>query len=194
MSLPLPEPLVKLNDFVDFLPPRNREFSKTESWDSGGVGLSDPSEGLFSYDWKIYTDGHSITVKRDGLTPEVVYVGEDISELDFTFDQNMKICFCFVESGIPTLRWYDTSTDSHTNSVFEGVRNPRVSLDDKRGFNIVNSDIIFAYLKGEELCFRMQQERYSVERVLATVPKDSELLKIGMSKDNRFRFSLQHPE
>lgn len=194
MSLPLPEPLVKINEFVDFLSPRDKDFSKTTSWDSGGVGVSDPSEGLFSYSWRASTDGYSITLKREGENPVVIYEGEDISELDFTFDQNMKICLCFVSSGTSVLRWYDTSIDDYTNTPFEGIRNPRVSLDDKRNFNIVNSDIIFAYLKGNDLCFRMQQERYSVERVLETVPLESELLKIGMSKDNRFRFSLQHPE
>ena len=188
MSLPLPEPL-----FMDrgmstpFLYPRSMNYPLTESWDNGGVALSDPSEELTKYVWKAWTDGTSIKVKREDLdTHHEVLVDSNITEIDLTFDQNMRPCIAYVANGISKLYWYDTEQGMQVIDEYPDIRNPRVSLDDKRRFNVANSDIIFAYQKGDTLCYRIQRERFTTEHVLATNTKKRLLWRIGMGQHNRF--------
>lgn len=173
----------------EFMYPRSKSYPLTESWDNGGVALSNPSEDLTKYVWQAWTDGTSIMVKRDDLdTSHVVLTDINITEVDLTFDQNMRPCIAYVANGISKLYWYDAEQASQVINEYPDIRNPRVSLDDKRRFNVSNSDIIFAYQKGDTLCFRIQRERFTVERVLATDPKKRLLWRIGMGRKNRFLF------
>lgn len=188
--LPLPYPLI-ISDLVEtpFLDPRERKYLLTESYESGGVALSDPSEPLTDYIWYAWTDGESIWIKREDLTTEILVITDvKITEIDLTFDQNMRPCIAYVANGIAKLYWYDSQAAAQTTSVFSNIKNPRVSLDDKRRFNIANSDIILAYLVGSSLCYRVQRERYSIQHVLVTDNSNRRLIKIGMGHKLRFLF------
>lgn len=188
--LPLPSPLlIDKGVTTPFLYPRSKSYPLTESWDNGGVALSDLSEDLTKYVWQAWTDGTTITVKRSDLdTYHVVLMDTNITEIDLTFDQNMRPCIAYVANGISKLYWYDTQQAKQVIDEYPLIRNPRVSLDDKRRFNVANSDIIFAYQKGDTLCYRVQRERFSLERVLATNSKRRILWRIGMGRNNRFLF------
>lgn len=186
--LPLPEPLL-IDESVTtpFLYPRSKNYPLTESWENGGVALSDPSQELTKYVWQAWTDGTSIKVKRDDLdTHHVVLMDNNITEIDITFDQNMRPCIAYVANGISKLYWYDTQQAKQVINEYPLITNPRVSLDDKRRFNVANSDIIFTYLKDNILCFRIQRERFSVEHVLINHNKSKLLWRIGMGRNNRF--------
>lgn len=190
MSLPLPEPLlIDGGVTTPFIYPRSKSYPLTESWDNGGVALNDPSQDLTKYVWQAWTDGTTITVKRDDLdTYHVVLMDTNITEIDLTFDQNMRPCIAYVANGISKLYWYDTQQAKQVIDEYPDIRNPRVSLDDKRRFNVANSDIIFAYQKGDTLCYRVQRERFTIEHVLATNTKKRILWRIGMGRKNRFLF------
>ena len=190
MSLPLPEPLLISNRVTtQFLYPRSKSYPLTESWENGGVALHDPSQDLTKYVWQAWTDGTTITVKRDDLATETVLITDsNITEVDLTFDQNMRPCIAYVANGISKLYRYDSLRGMQVTDNFVGITSPRVSLDDKRRFNVSNSDIIFAYQKGNDLCYRVQRERFDVEHILATNTKKSILWRIGMGRKNRFLF------
>ena len=116
-----------------------------------------------------------------------------ITEIDLTFDQNMRPCVAFVSDSIPKLYWYDTKIGDFNIMTFSGILSPRVSLDDKRDFNISNSDIIFAYIKNNGLYYRQQRERFTVEHLLKSYQNNhSKLLwRIGMGINNRFLFYVR---
>lgn len=196
MSLPLPE-LLLIDGGVKtpFNYPRSKNYPLTESWDSGGVSLSNPSEDLTLYAWQAQTDGTTIAVKREDLdTYHVLLMDSDITEVDLTFDQNMRPCIAYVADGISKLYWYDSSQNMQVITEYPLITNPRVSLDDKRRFNVANSDIIFSYIvNGNTLCYRQQRDRFGTERILlysgeATEAQPLILKKIGMAEDNRFVF------
>ena len=190
MSLPNPEPLI-ISNLVDtpFIYPRSKNYPLTESWESGGVALFDSSEDLTKYVWQAWTDGTLIKVKRDDLdTHHVVLMDTNITEVDLTFDQNMRPCITYVANGISKLYWYNAEQAMQVFDEYPDIRNPRISLDDKRKFNVANSDIIFAYQKGDTLCYRIQRERFTIEHVLATDSKKRLLWRIGMGRNNRFLF------
>lgn len=181
-------------EIQSFLPPKGEESLISESLESGGVALNDPSEE-FTYSWMGYVEGGEVLVKRvdDELTPAtpLFTVSGEVTELSLTFDQNMRPTVAYVEEGVSKLFWYDTSEEKSVTTTFD-VKNPRVSLDDKRRFNIVNSDIIFAYINNSGvLAYRLQRQRYSVEHELILEPSDTPikgLINIGMGQDRKFVF------
>ena len=176
------------------LPPRNKVTTETECWELGGVALSNTSEP-FSYYWYGYVKEQAIYLHRSGAEPITVLAFEgNVTELSFTFDQNMRPTITYVEDNITKLYWYNASMAKNVITEYPNTTNPRLSLDDKRRFNIGNSDIIFAYVvDGSRLCYRLQQQRYEVEHVLMTSDTHTminalELFDIGMGDDNRFLF------
>lgn len=177
--------------------PRNKDYALTESWELGGVGLSDTSQGLVSHTWRAWTDNKAIYIQRSDLpkdTAKTLLAALNITELDLTFDQNMRPVLTYVSGGIAKLYWYDTVSQSQTITDFPNVQNPRVSLDDKRSFNTANSDVIFAYINNDQLCCRYQRERYGIEHVLQQLPPKTQLVKIGMGTANRFLFDTKEPK
>ena len=188
---------VELTDNGILLSPRSRTYALTESWESGGVGLSDTSQGLVSHIWRAWTDSKVIYIQRSDLpkdTSKILLAAPDITELDLTFDQNMRPVLTYVSGGIAKLYWYDTVSQSQTITDFPNAQNPRVSLDDKRAFNTANSDVIFAYINNDQLCCRYQSERYGIEHVLHQLPPKTQLVKIGMGTANRFLFDTKEPK
>lgn len=188
---------VESTDNDSLLSPRSRAYPLTESWESGGVGLSDTSQGLVSHTWRAWTDSKAIYIQRSDLpkdTSKTLLSAPDITEIDLTFDQNMRPVLTYVSGGMAKLYWYDTVSKSQTVSEFPNVQNPRVSLDDKRSFNTANSDVIFAYINNDQLCCRYQRERYGIEHVLQQLPPKTQLVKIGMGTANRFLFDTKEPK
>lgn len=185
--------LVEL-DKASFLPPRNKSQKPTASWELGGVALSNTSEPM-QYNWYGYVQAKAIYLQRSGTEPVTVlgFAG-DVTEMSFTFDQNMRPTIAYVEDAVAKLYWYDSSAAKNVLTLYPTITNPRLSLDDKRNFNIGNSDIIFAYVTDyNRLCYRLQRERYGIEHVLltddkSTMMKPLELITIGMSTENRFLF------
>lgn len=181
-----------IDDIVDteFISPRDRKYKSNVSYEIGGVALSDTSNGLLSHVWKACIDGNQIYIKRDDLEQqELILADENITEIDFTFDQNMRPCVCYVSNGQAKLYWFDTQSNDYQTTIFENIKNPRLSLDDKRVFNVENSDIIFAYIKDNTLYYRQQRDRFGIEYLLKEGIQS--LRKIGMGKENRFLFMCE---
>lgn len=181
-------------DSASFLPPRNKPQTATECWELGGIGLSDTSQP-FIYNWRGYVQEKTIYLCRDDAAPIAVlgFLGV-VTELNFSFDQNMRPIITYVEDGVAKLYWYDASAAKNVLTLYPDIKNPRLSLDDKRKFNIGGSDIIFAYVtEYNRLCYRLQRERYGIEHELmvddsATAIKPLRLFRIGMNTANRFLF------
>lgn len=190
----LPDNTLTELDRASFLPPRNKSQTATKCWELGGISLSDTSEPM-QYYWYGYIQGNTIYLQRMDAEPiSVLAFTGSVTEMSFTFDQNMRPTIAYVEDGIAKLYWYDSSQSQNVITEYVDITNPRLSLDDKRKFNIGNSDIIFAYVTDHNrLCYRLQRERYGTEHILLTDTTKSdkdplELFNIGMSTANRFLF------
>lgn len=137
----------------------------TESWEMGGVGISDPSGGLTYQMWHGVLDTATGTVLLDAPnTPQfVLYSEAGITQMDFSFDQNMKPCLAFTQNGVAKFWWYNTVNLQYEIITLTGAMTPLTLLDDKREGLLGSSDIILFYLRDGRLYYREQRDRFTIE-------------------------------
>lgn len=137
-----------------------------ESWEMGGVGISDPSGGLAYQLWHGVLDVATGTVLLDAPnTPQfVLYSEAGITQMDFSFDQNMKPCLAFTQNGVAKFWWYNTANLQYEIiTLASGDMTPLTLLDDKRDQQLGQSDIILFYLREGRLYYREQRDRFIIE-------------------------------
>ena len=164
-----------------------------KDYELGSLNLNDSTGGLLQAAWTAFIEGNNIYIKKfpNGVNNLIVTTISPPTEVSFTFDSNMRPQIVYVEDGVTKLYWYDTSVGQFVTTEYSGIYSPRLSLDDKRGFQNAYRDILFFYIKTgtpSKLCYRQQRERYTVERELVNVPANTVRLgRIGMAKTNRFQ-------
>lgn len=178
-----------------FIGARAFPTSKIVDYEDGGVGIQDVSEGLLFQRWRalLFNPGQSdsyVQLDAPSVTPFALVSLPGLTEISISFDQLMQPTLAYVQDGIAYLRWYDSAAAEYvTDTIGAGIITPRVSLDDKRyiasnGYQ--SSDVILAYVKGGNLYYRQQRDRYTIERLLKTGVKP--LIKIGFNRGLRFQF------
>lgn len=167
---------------LDFARPRgafiNRVKAKGENltaYEVGGIGLADPSQGLEVQLWEASClNGRDIYInsRSTGRLLLIPNAGEGISNLDLAFDQNMYPFLTWKDRAGVCIYWYDPTAPGYVVERFlQRIRSPRCTLDDKRDFNVANSDIVFTYIREDtqRICARLQRDRYGIEYDLASV-------------------------
>lgn len=182
-----------------YLPPDDFERLNNQVVDRelGGVGLNDPSSGLAVHVWRAeYEPGVGIRLTNETTLFTVVYVpGVVVQEVSLAFDQNMRPALAYVSNGSARLVWFDSVVGQEVTTLLGAdVRNPLLSLDDKRLELQYASDIILAYIRGTSLYWRAQRERFLVEHfggALPSVTDRLELLGLGLNAANRLQFRIR---
>lgn len=180
----------------ELLYPDNVETTALYDLEMGGVALNDPNQGLDLKAWiAVVEPSVGITLEPVNKSqPKTLQVpGVDISFVSLAFDTNMQPAIVYVQAGVTKFRWFDTTIPAFVTSEFSGVRSPRAATDDKRGLVAGTTDVILAYIKANKtLAYRMQRERYTVERDLKSgIPDDVFLKQMGMNTAFRFQFELR---
>lgn len=178
---------------ADLVSPDNQGVGALYDYERGGVALSDPTRGLNVRDWVCFLDGSDVKVQTDAEPPILIFTQAGIVSLSFCFDQNMRPCVTYETSAGVYLRWYDSAIPSYVTTAFgTGIRTPRVCLDDKRLTQFaLKSDIIFAYIRGDALCYRQQRDRFINEYILQHgIAGTIRLNNVGMNRVLRLQFDL----
>lgn len=173
---------------------------KLQAWELGGVALNDSSQGLLVKLWHATlefdpdTGEGYVYVEAPAVPKTLLFSGMGITEIDLSFDQNMNPFIAYMQSGTAKFWWYDpTATAMVHTSLPAGSYDPRCTLDDKRNFNVGDSDIILAYLRGGVLYMRYQRDRYLVEYTLKTgCGADARLISMAMNNGSRMQFHLRN--
>lgn len=148
-------------------------LDRLRDYEEGPIAEQDPSEGLMYQEWRAYIRDNNIILEADNLAPRVVYEGQgELTDISIAFNQNGDLHYAYVEGGVAKLFYYDTLTaEFQVMELEEGVRTPKITLDDKRLSQAGNSDIILSYIKADNgLYYRQQRERFQVERLLHPGP------------------------
>jgi hypothetical protein len=167
---------------------RNSVISRsfTIDYEDGGIALNDPSAGLMYQMWTGQVIGNDVVLSAPSVSPTIIYTGVNITEISFTFDQNMRPTLAFVEGGQSKMLWYNPIIPGNEVTNISGS-SPKVFLDDKRPLQNITSDILLAYIFNNNLCMRMQRDRYLIEYILKNIT--GRLITIGMGSNWRVQFN-----
>lgn len=180
-DVPVPAPYLDPDDHVKLL---------TTDYEKGGIALRDPSQGLLVQDWTFELIGDDVTVRAPAVAKTTLFTLAGITEIAGCFDQNMNPCVGFVAAGNMTLWYFDTITHVQIFVNFAG-NSPKVCMDDKRANQGAANDIIFAYLRGNNLYFRAQRDRFMVEYFLHPIDVTMfNFVRMGMNTVLRVQFEF----
>lgn len=162
-----------------------------ESYEMGGVALNDPSQGLRVQLWTVRLVEGDVMLGAPGVPETVQFSAPALTEVDVAFDQNMQPFVAYMEGTVAKFWWYDPLTASmEFVTLPAGCLNVRCTLDDKRATQVGQNDIILAYMKNGDLCYRQQRDRFTIERVLFD-NVGGQLVAVGMSAQNRLQFHIR---
>ena len=183
---------------------KNRFVHMVNYYDMGGKAISDTSTGTTSHNWECWLDGDDVFLKRlpqDGdspadpaLLPQRMFSKPNLREVSFSFDSNNFPHFTYVDNQGGWVRWFNPVEDDYTD-IFLGsdVRNPRMTMDDKRLVttnNYLTNDFYVFYLRDTSLYFRTLRDRFSTEIFYCDAPP-TELIKVGMNSGFRLQFMFK---
>lgn len=165
--------------------------NKQTAYSYGGVNISDPSQGLEVQLWTAYVEADRVMLDAPSLiAPIVLLTLGDVREISLAFDQNMNPALAFVQYGITRLYWFDTLINDYVITDYSTAISPKITLDDRRELQSSNSDIIFSYVRDDNLYFRMQRERYLSEHLLRENVA-ARIERMGMNTRNRLQWQLK---
>ena len=161
-------------------------------YEEGPIHLQDITQGLQYHIWRIRVVGDDVYVTSP-TTPETkLFNNPRITQVSLTFDQNARYVVAYILDNTDLwLYWYDPTLQRFAHTFIEsGVRDVRITMPDKRAFQIDSSDIGMFYTKGDVLYARWQIDRYGVKQELQRGIA-GRLMRVGMNKHYRLQFIFQ---
>jgi hypothetical protein len=197
--MPLPTPLLKQTEELAYLAPDGDLTNPLISKEIGGVAISDGSSGLLVKNWIVSWDantGNFIAYpENESGNQTIIFNDTNVTELSASFDANMRPAVAYVKSGTCRFRFYDTITQNYITIILPaGSRDPKVCHDDKRSIAVLGneSDVCLFYLRGFNVFYRVQRERYETENQVATLSIDTARLnRVGMTSGLRVQLELE---
>lgn|SRR5574337_311845 len=193
----LPGPILSTYIYPDNIVPTD-----LEDWELGGIGLSNPSQGLQVQAWHLQVNGigatTSVWLDAPNTPSAQLFALPNITWARLAFDQNMHPVVSYVAGTGPGFYWYDPTIPGTTfTSLPATVINPCVTMDDKRDLQtrLGNNDVVMCYVNTGNLCYRIERERYTVERVwlagLSSLLANPFVNRIGMTIGYRLLIEIK---
>ena len=182
-----------------FIGGRAFPVQKHIDYEWGPIAISDPSKGSMYQIWRARMENNYVYLSAPNVPEFVLLDLPDVTEISFTFDQNARHIFVYVQAGVVKMHWYDTAVGDYTTTTFSGdIITPRITLDDKREMQRGISDIVLFYVKpvrdvngvqvNGSLFMLTQRDRYLTELQMATDVTGG-IVKCGMM--NNWRLGVQ---
>lgn len=185
-----------------FLPPDNLPNTPLLDYQLGGVGLSNPTQGLQVQTWTLQVLGTGagtyVSVSAPNTPATTLFSLPFLTWARLAFDQNMHPVVSYVSNDSPGFYWWDPTIPGNTfTALASTVSNPCVTMDDKRALQTVegNNDVVLAYINNTNLCYRLQRERYNTEHVwysnITDIIANPFVNKIGMASNYRLLLDIR---
>ena len=159
-------------------------------YDYGPIAINDLSKGLMCKYWRGFVKEGDLYFEADDVKPFVVtHVGE-CDHISITFDQNARPCVAYANMNSGKLFWFDPVENRFNTLDLGATKTPHVCLDDKRDFNIQNSDIVLVYINGSEVYTKLQRDRFTVAYAMGPTG-GTKITAFGMSSENRMQIETQ---
>lgn len=165
-------------------------------YEMGGVGISDPSQGLLVQLWRVRVIANAfIYIDAPNTPPFLLLTDVNVTEVDLAFDQNMLPFVTYVSNGLIKFYWFDPTLPGFVlSTILEFAWTPRCTLDDKRAFDVGNSDIVLMYvnLLSGQICYRIQRERYATEHAIDTAVINDQIRCINFADNGRLQWTIDN--
>jgi hypothetical protein len=169
----------------------------TVDYARGGKGINDPSLGIDLQTWRA-------TAKPDGVwvgssvtgnsykDEALLYPHNDIKSVTLAFDNNMQPALAMELKSQPTtlLYWFDSVTHGFVTTTYPGYVECFVRKDDTRDGSSAYNDIIFSYNNSNQLMYRIQRDRYSVEYKIQDLDPMQQIYQCGPTVGLRFQYDI----
>lgn len=177
------------------LEPKNEPFDPRISRHRGGVDIGDASQGLDVRTWTLQLDGDNFLLSNSTTSPEVVFVTTAPTECSLAFDQNMRIAIAFQTENSSNIYFYNSLLADYDILSIPDARCARAVTDDVRQIpNVTNlNDVLFFYILDNQLCMRVQRDRFEVEYQLRDVT-NYRLEHVGMNDKHRVQMNLVYDD
>lgn len=184
------------------LSPDNIETGPLEDYELGGIGLSDPTQGLQYQNWHLVVagsgSGTAIYLDSPNTPNTLQFSSSNISWARLAFDPNMHPVISFVDISGPAIWWWDPLIPGTTILRLPSSAGvPACTMDDKRAISLRlgSSDVIVSYIHNNNLVYLQERDRYANEYVLFTnvntIISNPFVNKIGMGSGNRLMFDIR---
>ena len=119
--------------------------------------------------------------------------------ISFTFDQLMRPIVSYqLGAGINRvartayLYWYDTTLTSFQTLSVAGVSSPLVTFDYPMDASASFSETSWWYIKGSNICYRKQSDRFTIEHIFAVKPVNMGIIAtVGLGRNFRLHVQLE---
>jgi len=189
----LPENRLSTDPIIqDYLPPDDEVYPSTISTSLGGDELFSTGQNFLEKTWiaKYNKDTEEVTIESDEDAPIVLFEEPNITEISLAFDQNMRPTLALIQNDVGKLWWFDPQQNDQVFTDYPDIKNPRIILDDKRPWGIGSSDILFFYIRDDNLYYRQQRDRYLDEYLLKENLEGKTLWRVGNNSALRIMIEL----
>lgn len=129
------------------------------------VGLTDHSM-YFDADTSEFVV-EQLSLEGDWVEKERILIGNIPLSFSFTFDQNGHIAIVWESEGVIYRYWYDTFISDHTTTTVGAGKSPYINMESFNEILKPVRQIIMVYVNANnELVYRLQDDRYTIEHVL----------------------------
>lgn len=185
-----------------FLPPKNVRPTNITDMCLGGIGISDPSQGLSYQVWSGIvnspsTVNSSISISSPNTSPTTLVTSPNITWMRLAFDQNMHPFCSFIDQSGAAYYWFDPTIPGNTIVRMDvGVLSPNCVMDDPstEATRLNTNDIILSYILNGNLCYRQLRDRFGVEYILYAginnIISNPTVFISGISSTNRLQFEI----
>lgn len=151
--------------------------------DLGPKSIGDITAGLGCRIWTASWDQDSGLVMMDGSP---LFTDIELKELSLTFDQAGKEFIAFQSNGVVKIWWYDPLSSTRQVAEICSGDQPFCHLDIREPSLVASSDIVLVYRRGSSVFYRLQRDRFLIERntPLADISGIS-LRAVAMATNNR---------
>lgn len=159
-------------------------------YELGGVGLSDPSQGLLVQQWTLRYEGGDFLLSAENVPETLLFSRPGVVQIGLAFDNNMAPFVAFEDAGGVAYHWFDPQQGQFVISDYlpAGSHSPCCTLDEKRELLDSWRDIILAYLRDGNLYYRQQRDNYGTERLLTDEYDLTRLSAVGKNRQNSLQF------
>lgn len=161
-------------------------------YEQGGVAIGDGTQGLDVQLWVAEYVGGQIVVYPDADHTQrtVVLTLPSVQRVGLAFNTGMHPTIAYEDLSGAHLYYYDAAVLSYVTADFPGIQYTCCTSDEKRPLLFSNSDVLYVYMKGTNLCYRQQRDKYGIEYTLQT-GLSAELIAVCMNQKKRVQFRLR---